>query len=281
MQSFYETLTAAVADFTANGYDSAARLEAWTARIREAAWRDLTPEHELAEALRKVYEGVYARVISPAGMARVHPGAARFTVANVAPRLRGELARRTASSAQLIKLNRQKAIELTTQRFAGWASSVPPGGSGAVEKVPVKTHIRKALAQLPFEERRVLIDQSAKFTAELNNIIAVDGGAIAMRWHSHWRQPHYNYRIDHKERDGQVYTLRSSWAINAGLMKAGPAGYYDDITKVGQEIFCRCNAVWLYALRELPADQLTIKGASELERVRRAIAQGSGAAFHA
>ncbi len=45
--SFYQVVTDAVADFTANGFDSAQRLIDWTARIRAAALADLTPMPEV------------------------------------------------------------------------------------------------------------------------------------------------------------------------------------------------------------------------------------------
>lgn len=56
--------------------------------------------------------------------------------------------------------------------------------------------------------------------------------------------------------------------MKAGLMKKGPDGYYDEITSVGEEVYCRCAAQFLYALRDLPEAMLTIKGKDELERVR-------------
>src|SRR5207247_2394734 len=102
----------------------------------------------------------------------------------IKPALHAELERRIMASADLIKLNRKAAIEKTVQRFSGWATSVPPGGTRATDKKKEKDSIKKSLKSLPFEERRVIIDQSHKFVANLNEIVAKDGGAIAGRWHS-------------------------------------------------------------------------------------------------
>jgi len=113
-----------------------------------------------------------------------------------------------------------------------------------------------------------MIDQSHKFVSSLNNILAKDGGAIAVIWHSNWRQRNYNYRPDHKERDSNVYALRNNWAIEKGLMKAGPAGYYDEITQFGEEIYCRCFGQYLYSIRDLPKEMLTQRGIEELNRVK-------------
>lgn len=271
-RSFYDVLTAAVSDFTANGYDSIERLAYWVREIREAAIRSMVSPHVLEESLGRTFRGIYRSKIDRGGILAQHEGIPRFTLERVAPRLRRELDRRILASADLIKLNRQAAIEKTVQRFSGWASSISPGGSDAVNKIEVKSDIRKSLGALPFEERRVNVDQSHKFVANLSNILGTDGGAIALRWRSHFRQPGYNFREDHKERDEKIYLLRGNWAQEKGLVKPGPAGYYDEITAVGEEVFCRCYAVYLHSLRLLPADMLTAKGREELARIKMALA---------
>ena len=267
-ESFYDVLTLAVADLAEHGYDSEERLAYWQRRILEAADGALKSPAEMERTLRAALEEVYRRLVEKEGILKRHPGVARFTLAQVTPALRRELDRRIMASAELIRLNRAKAIEQTLQRFSGWATSIPPGGSGVVDRVETKANIRKALAQLPFEERRVAIDQGHKFAANLNEILATQGNAIAGVWSSHWRQAGYDYREDHKERDGRVYAVRGNWALQAGLTKSGPAGYVDDITRPGEEIFCRCSYVYLYNLRDLPPEMLTVKGRAELQKLR-------------
>lgn len=267
-ETFRQVITAAVNDFAAHGYDNPQRLEMWLKRIREAAERDLTPPSELAEALKRSLGQVYDRLVTRDGVLRTNPGATRYTLDKVRPALRADLDRRLMASADLIRRNRAEAVEKTLHRFSGWATSIPVGGSDAVERVETKAAIRKSLAQLPFAERRVIIDQGHKLAASINETVARGGGALAAVWHSRWRQPGYNYRVDHKERDEHVYALRDNWALEAGLMKAGPDGYLDDITKPGEEPFCRCSAVYLYNLRDLPDAMVTRKGREELERVR-------------
>jgi hypothetical protein len=271
-QSFYQVVSEAIREFEEFGFDSVERLQYWTERIRKAAVETLTPESVLNSELTRVLTGTYKRLIDDGQILKAHPGIARFTVDRLKPKLRTELDRRLMVSRNLIKLNRQQMIEKTTQRFAGWASSVPAGGSRAIETKDVKDNIRKALTSLPFEERRCVIDQSHKFVGALNEIIAVDGGAIAMRWNSQWRRRGYGYRIEHKERDQKIYLLRSSWAKERGLVKPGTAGYYDDITKVGEEVCCSCFATWIYAVRDLPEDMLTNAGKKALEDARAKIA---------
>jgi hypothetical protein len=266
-RSFRETLDAAIADLVENGFDSMERVERWTRDLRFAAERSLVSERSLEDQLREGLAAIYRRMVDRGGVFRFNPEAERFTLERIKPALRSELDRRILASANLIKLNRQESIEKTLRRFQGWSTSIPPGGVSAEKRPEVKATVRKSLAQLPYEERRVLIDQGHKLTNAISETLAIDGGAIAGRWRSNWRQPGYDYRPDHKERDGEVYAVRGSWAQSKGLIRRG-AGYTDEVTAPGQEVFCRCYWVWLYSLGELPEDMLTAKGRSALAAAR-------------
>ena len=186
--------------------------------------------------------------------------------------------RRILASADLIKLNRTAAINKTVQRFSGWATSIPVqdyvgGGLSASSRsgiVANAQHIQKSAEQVDYEARRVMIDQSHKLIANIDNIIATGNNAIAAEWHSHWRQPGYDYREDHKERDKLVYLIRGNWAQKNGYVKAGPAGYLDEITQPGEEVFCRCYVTYLYNLRSIPENMLTQKGSKFLESMKAA-----------
>jgi hypothetical protein len=267
VENFHETLTAAVKDIASHGFDSQQRVDKWIESIKQAAHDSLIPEHALQFELSKFLTGIYTKMIVRGGILRYHKGMARFTVERLSPRLRSELDRRIMASAQLIKLNRDQMIMQTVQRFSGWASSIPVGGSRAVDMMAVKANIKKSFSAQPYEVRRTLIDQSHKLVSSLNEIIAVDGGAIAGEWHSHFRQSGYNARVKHKERDGKYYAIRGNWAIDKGLMNKG-AGYTDEMTAPGEEIFCRCSIRFIYALRNLPSDMLTVKGANALAETR-------------
>lgn len=271
-REFFETITRAVNDLVEHGFDSMERVNYWTEEIRKAAERSRVPPERAAQQLSDYLTLIYKRLVDRGEIARHHPGLPRFTLDKVRPQLHAELDRYIRASASLIKLGGNAAVEKTLQRFRGWAISVPAGGSRAQDKTEVKDNIRRALRSSTFEERRVLIDQGHKLTASISEVIASDGGAIALIWHSHWRQAGYDYREDHKERDGQVYLLRHSWALELGLVKPGPAGWYEDITSVAEEPFCRCYAQWLYNPRDLPADMLTRRGEEKLEQARRALA---------
>jgi len=269
--SLQKVITEAVAAISSEGYTSPEQLEYWLTRLRRAAQDSLSPESVLRDQLEGALRAIYTKQVDQGAILKHHPGVSKFTLDKIKPQLHAQLTRRIMASADLIKRNRQAAIEKTLQRFSGWATSIPEGGSKNVEKVEEKSHIRKALAQLPFEERRVLIDQGHKLNSAINEAVAQQGGAIAVIWHSHWRQPGYNYRVDHKERDQKVYLLKSSWAKEKGLVKAGKVGYYEDVTSFGEEPFCRCFGQYVYNLRSLPEDMLTVKGKTALEDARRAL----------
>lgn len=266
-QSYDEVLSAAIADLLERGFVSAEQLAIWQARLRQAAEGVFMSTDESTRRLEEALRAAFRQQIDNDRILQLHPGVSRFTYERLKPTLRQELSKRIYASADLIKLNKKRAVEDTIQRFSGWATSMPTGGVDTESRRDRKAEIKKPMQRLRFEERRVIIDQSAKMIGSLNEIIAQDGGAIAGRWRSHWRQPNYNYREDHRERDQQVYLLRESWAKTQGLVKPGDAGYYDQITAVGQEVYCRCWMVWIYSLSALPAEMLTEKG-------RAAIAAG-------
>ena len=276
MKTFTRTVREAVKFFLRNGYTSRQELEQWQSIIRQAAESETDDDYMgmVSERLRKTYD----LQVSKAGALERHKGLSRFTLNYMEPKLRSELDRRILASADLIKLNRTAAINKTVQRFSGWATSIPVqdyvgGGLSPSARSGVNyncDHIQKSAQQVDYEARRVMIDQSHKLIANIDNIIATSNNAIAAEWHSHWRQAGYDYREDHKERDKLVYLIRGNWAQKNGYVKAGPAGYLDAITQPGEEVFCRCYVTYLYNLRSIPEDMLTQKGRKFLESMKAA-----------
>lgn len=269
--TYYETLTAAVNDIAAHGYDSEARVSYWAEQIRLAAERSLKSEAEIERMIREAMAAVFRKQVDQGGALRRNPGVSAYTLQRIRPELHAELSRRVAASINLIKINRPVAIAKTQQRFRGWATSVPPGGSATVARVEQKKDLRKALAQLPFEDRRVIIDQSAKLFNAINTTVAVNGNAIGAIWHSHKGQAGYDGRPAHDARDGKFFLVKGSWAQEAGFLKPGPNGYTDDVEQPAELPFCRCNWSFVFSLRSIPDVCMTAKGREALRAAREKV----------
>lgn len=262
--TFFEILTEAVNDFIQHGFDSQDRLDYWLGRIKESAEKELIPEYKIREELEKHMQSAFDRLVNKGGL--INKNVSRFTVEKLKPQLREELDRRIITSVNLIKINREQSINNVLRRFTGWATSIPIGGSDAVDRVEEKKNIRKSLGKVSFEQRRVIIDQTHKLISNIKDTVAIDSGAIAAKWHSHWKQAGYNYRKDHKERDEKIYVIRDGWAYQKGYIRA-VNGFTDDITQPGEEVYCRCNYVYLYNLRQVK-DLLTKKGEKVLQSIK-------------
>ena len=270
--TYYEAITAAVNDIAEHGYDSEERVNYWAEEIRKAAERSMRSMDEVERMVREAMAAVFHRQVTNGGALRLNPGVTPYTLERIKPELHAELSRRVAASVNLIKLKRPEAIAKTQARLRGWATSIPPGGSPRVEKVETKTEFRKALAQLPFEERRVVIDQSAKLFEAINTTVATNGGAIGAEWQSHVHQAGYDGRPTHNAREGKFFLLKGSWAQEAGLVKPGPNGYTEDVEQPAEWPFCKCKFLWRFSLRSIPDVCLTHKGREALRAARAKVA---------
>jgi hypothetical protein len=268
-RTFRRVLSDAVADIAEHGYDDPERIERWIMQLRVAAEREVGSPERVNAQMRAALEAIYGRLVEGGGIARYAPEVPRYTAQMLRLQLRPEVDRRILAATDLIRIRREETIEKTLRQVIGWSTSIPPGGVSDETRREVKSRLGKDLQQYRFECRRVQIDQGHKLIANVANIVAVDNGAIAAEWHSHWRQNGYNYRKDHKERDGKFYAIRDSWAMREGLITKG-AGYLDEITQPAQEPFCRCWCRYVSSPRKLPDEMLTAKGRAWIEGGKRA-----------
>lgn len=272
-KDFNAVLREAMDYFEANGYDSAEKLAYWMERLRKAAAASMTPKRKMEEQLKAAMTAIYRRLVDKQGILSKHPGVPKFTLDRIKPTLRQELDRRIMANANLITLNKDEEIAATLRRFAGWASSIPVGGTDLSGKEEAK-RIRKGLSGLSFRERRVMIDQGHKLESAINSIVATAGGAIAAVWMSHFHQAGYDYREDHKERElaskRLPYLIRDSWALEKGYIKKAGSLYTDEIEQPGEFPYCRCYYRYIYNVRSMPAEMVTEKGRAELARIREA-----------
>ncbi|MCS4265015.1 hypothetical protein [Serratia sp. BIGb0163] len=263
LKTLYEVLTDAINYYVDKGWDSEKSLLSWSQKLRVAASRE-SPSNDVT---RKHLTSIYSRLVIDGGALRDQPpdGPTKVTLDKIKPDLRKELDKRIFASANLIKLNREQAIERTVQRFQGWVTSIPPDGVSEVDKNEQKAEFRKSVTDLDYISRRVAIDQGHKLASNVKYLLSIQGGAIGFRWHSPWRRPGYNFREDHKQRDTLIYLVRDSWALDQGLIRP-VNGYYDEITAAGEEVFCSCQVFPIYAPQKLPDEFLTEKGKREFNR---------------
>lgn len=259
--TFRETLAAAVENLLDFGYDSRERVDGWLDKLRVAASESLLPEPLMQRKLTAELSRLYRKFVGGPSYKRRHPGLSAYTLKRLEPSLRKELDRRILASAQLIRSNRSESIARTLKRFEGWATAIPLGGTRAQSKREEVTELQKSFASLPFEERRVIVDQGHKLLSSINDITATASDAIAAVWHSHWKESGYDYRPEHKRLDGHVLLVRGSAAMNDGLVKKAQGfEYTDEVVAPAQEPFCRCYYTYLYDLADLPEELLTAKG---------------------
>lgn len=270
--SYYAVLTAAINAVAVEGYTSQEFIDHWADQLRRAAERSMRSQAEIDAAVRDALASIFRRQVDQAGVLRRVPGVSAYTLQRMRPELHAELGRRIAASLDLIKLNREEAIEKQTRRFKGWATSIPAGGSETVDRVQEKTDIRKSLASMDFNSRRVVVDQSHKLFNAINTTVAVNGGAIGAVWQSHKYQQHYRGRPAHDARDGTFWLLKGSWADETGLVKPIKAGQYTEtIEQPGEFVFCRCAWIWKMSLRSIPPECLTEKGREALAEAKRKV----------
>lgn len=270
-----------MADMLKHGYDSQYRLDDWISRLKTAARESLVPEAVLERNLKELLLRTYERTTNSKKLLQRHSGIPPWTLEQIKPKLRGELDRRILASANLITLNREASIQRTLQRFAGWATAIPTGGAPQATRAEQAKTIRKGIASLPFEERRVVIDQGHKLVNSIDEILAQDGGAIAAVW-MHVKEIGYDERPWHRKRDGEVFVFRGNWALEQGLVKLAGHTYVDAIVDAkgrpdgpSVPVYCRCT--WgdvLYTLddiAEVAPEMLTEKGKAAIAKADRVL----------
>lgn len=258
---FRAFLLAALKQFAERGYTNEADLQDWLLRLRYALEQEMPTDEQTRTEIAAALERVFHRDVNRGGVSKRVPGVSRYTLDRISPALRAELDRRIFASADLIRLNKAAAVQKTMQRFAGWVSSVPPGGSPTTSVRQAAAEILKPSAQLKFERRRVAIDQGHKLSAAIAHVVATGNGAIAGVWHDRGKWDRgYNARPEHLARSGRLFLVRDSWALTEGLIKKGGLAYTDEIEQPAELVYCSCWYEYVTSPRDVPAELLTAKG---------------------
>lgn len=261
--STYRLISEAIDYFINNGFTEAYILDMWSDRIRSAFISEFSFNHYVNKFLDKKYK----QAVDNAGILKYqeNPGITSFSLERIKPAFRKELDRRIVASANLVRLAREETIALILRRFEGFVSSIPVDGIPKVGIRAIKQNIYEPLKADSYAQRRVAIDQGHKLIANINDIVAMQYGAIAVRWHSKWMTPGYNYRLIHKHRHDRIYIIKGSYADNEGLLKPVD-GYYEDFERPGQWPFCSCTGHFIYFIRQVPDEYLTKKGKDAAKR---------------
>jgi hypothetical protein len=258
---FRPLLMQALKEFATKGYTSDAAMQDWLRRLHYALQFELPADDWTRKQLTHALSTVYKRELAYGAISKLVPGVTRYTLDRIQPSLRAELDRRIFAGVDLIKINKRAATEKTLQRFSGWTSSVPRGGSATTNLRDVAKEIAKPVVQVRYEARRVAIDQGHKLSAAVAHVVAEQNGAIAAIWHD--RGEHdlsYDARPRHLARSGKLFLVRDSWAISEGLVKRGAIDYTDEIEQPAELPFCSCYYSYVTSPRKLPEQLLTEKG---------------------
>ena len=148
---------------------------------------------------------------------------------------------------------------------AKFLEQIPVGGSNDKAIKHKIAEIKAELRSVSKWDQLFYRYKAASFASEIEYIFALEGNPIACIWHYSRldEQGEYQKTYNHKQRDGHVCAVRNNWAIRKGLMRTGPDGYIDQISRPHQEAGCMCRPQWVYGVGALPIEMLTEKGKSE------------------
>jgi len=212
--------------FTGNADVDLIRL--WLPQLRGALQKAFPSDDEIVGEVSRIL-GVRFRKGMKAlpKRHRMHP--ARIGPESIAEQYRPMLRERIQASAELIKLNRDQEIERQLRRFVGWATGSLPSQAKRSDKGELSKGVTKALQQDTFERRRVCIDQGHKLIAAVDDVVAIEHGAIAKKWRHVIPHAGYQSRPEHLERDGKVYAVKGNAMLEAKRMTKGGRPYADEL----------------------------------------------------
>ncbi len=104
---------------------------------------------------------------------------------------------------------------------------------------------------MDFISRRVAIDQGHKLASNVKYLLAVQSGAIALAGIRTGGVRATNTDRTTKSATRKFISSAIRGALEQGLIKP-VYGFYDEITAAGEEVYCSCDALPIYAPQKLP-----------------------------
>lgn len=212
----------------------------------------------------------FKKAVKAERLEKSHKGISHFTLTHLTPKARDLLHQSILKNVDLIVLSKQSAEALTLRRFSSWYVSADTSKRAD----SIAANILKPIYNTDYENRRLLNDQGHKLIAAVNNAIATDAGAIAMKWHQNWtanpRNKGTSHQTNHKQFDNKVYVIRTNnpW-VEKGVLHKGTREYLEDLgTMPAHEINCVCSGTYYYSLHALYRDYpeaFTAKGKAMIQ----------------
>lgn len=135
---------------------------------------------------------------------------------------------------------------------------------------PKIAEIKKEIRYLAKWNRLVYTWHDMTFPREVEYIFTLGldqtGGPIGAIWHYNALDEQGDYRktYDHKMRDGVVYFVENSWAMQMGFIAADAERLLSSIDLPQRAMGCVCSLQWLSSLSAIPPELLTIAGRNKL-----------------
>lgn len=166
------------------------------------------------------------------------------------PFLVAALAKCTADLYESANSFRSAEINEALDSFSEWAAELPQGGSKSKEYRDSARSFRGNAKATCRWQNRFFTSHVGDIYIYAEHIFARHNGAIAATWHWEGDLCH-----KHKEKNGECFLLRGSWAINKGFLATSSARYDDEVELPG--IGCRCRYTYIHALRSMPPNLLS------------------------
>lgn len=255
-----------------------------------ATYRNVTEEElrtlidSLGPDLRREYKRVYYKFVN-GGYKLTHPTIQGYKITDLKPEYRKAVQNSVDNSLALIKTQNAEFMAQMEARFRNWAtipSAEIRGDSANPDRM--KAYLKNEVLKLPevkesitAHQQFIIVDQTRKLLANMDEITAKQGGAIGFIWHNRrdgrvvgrpggmYPEPTEKHG-DHWKREGQLYLIKDSWAVVRKMLKKVDGVLYDtdlDDGKPGIPIGCRCWAEYIYAIELIPEkyrDCITEKG---------------------
>lgn len=211
----------------------------------------------------KRFRSIFSNFIR-GGFLKYHKDLKKDSALRVKDKLQNEFDKRLTALSAVREFQNSDAIEKMLRSFSGWATSITPETKEQADVHRAIKIIFSSMKQAANDQRDTLRDQGHKLENALSGVVAKEFGALAGVWHSRWREEGYKFRAAHKQLDEKIFLFSNTWATKHGMVKPGVDGWAHDHDAPGMLPNCKCSFRYIYSLKDLPEDMLTVRGKQAL-----------------